>query len=57
MFMPNWATDEPAAISDNSLSRRKEETSTKEGKERYSRGGMSSSKRRIDGGSKEGGNK
>lgn len=31
LFMPNWATDEPAAISDNSLSRRKEETSMREG--------------------------
>ncbi len=29
LFMPNWATDEPAAISDNSLFRRKEEMSTK----------------------------
>lgn len=33
LFMPNWATDEPAAISDNSLCRRKEETSMKGGKE------------------------
>lgn len=31
LFMPNWATDEPAAISDNGLSRRKEEASVKEG--------------------------
>lgn len=31
LFMPNWATDEPAAIADNSLSRRKEESCTKGG--------------------------
>lgn len=31
LFMPNWATDEPAAISDNSLSRRKEERCMKGG--------------------------
>lgn len=33
LFMPNWATDEPAAISDDSLSRREEETDMKEGKD------------------------
>lgn len=33
LFMPNWATDEPAAISDSSPSRRKEDASVKEGRE------------------------
>lgn len=33
LFMPNWATDEPAAIADNSLSRREQGTSAEEGKE------------------------
>lgn len=33
LFMANWATDEPAAISDNGLSRMEWETSMKEGKE------------------------
>ena len=45
MFMPNWATDEPAAISDNSLSRRKEEASAKgeeEGDREYCSGEMRS---------------
>lgn len=36
--MPNWATDEPAAISDNSLSRRKEESCVKGGEEIGNRG-------------------
>lgn len=61
LFMPNWATDEPVAISDNSLSRRKEETSTEEGKEgaallqRGNEEAVVGRCRRIDGGSKEGG--
>lgn len=35
LFMPNWATDEPAAISDNSLSRRKGETRREGGEGGY----------------------
>lgn len=31
--MPNWAADEPAAVSDNSLSGREEETDAKEEKD------------------------
>lgn len=34
LFMPNWAADEPAAVSDNSLSGREEETDAKEGKDK-----------------------
>lgn len=46
LFMPNWAADEPAAVSDNSRSGREEETDAKEGKDgEVRRGEMRSSQR------------